>query len=387
MKNYLLLCVFVYGALSLAMDNEVIQKEYFLNVSFIVIPDDGVQESHVCSEKCIQYADNIVNASVLGVDVNSWFSGVKATYASSCEQRQHTGDTKKAITDLQKISSDIPEHCHAQSFFEKLQIKNIHVAYLFNTLINSRVLELKNVTGYTLDDVLNSEKTISGLSKQMNNFIYLSAQKQYEQEMFLDKSMTEIPFDEAEKEIHFTSLKSWRASEIDTISIVVNGNYVKGISLFFKSVFWDVINGSVIDEEKNNCRIEDFSNYPSCRKNSYVYTNNYLVVHGLGAQLPSASKTLTTFKQLRRSSLDESVLVPVVKLSKILLFQRPTFTSSLCKRALENSNSVKELESLRDCSVVRTLQGFTASNLAEKINSKIQHMKSSRYCGMNRYIC
>ncbi len=134
-----------------------------------------------------------------------------------------------------------------------------------------------------------------------------------------------------------------------------------------------------------NEEIEDFSNYPFCSKNSHVFTNNCLVVYGLDAKLPSASKTLTTFKELRRSSLDESVVVPTVKLSEILLFQRPTFTSSLCKRALENSKNVKELETLRNCSTIKTLQGFIASNLAEKIKSKIEDMNATRYLVLENF--
>ncbi len=357
MKNYCVLMALVCSAFLCAMDGRE---------SSIGAQEDPVKS--ICDK---------IDKDILGVDPDGLCKWIQGSCASVCKSYSFAGKPQEAITQLSKIESYIPSLWCDRETFQRLKSSHWLVHYLLYELVRDKVRQLNAVTGSTIDDVLNVDKPIPGLSPQMSKFINQSAHDSYVKTKLLDQPIEKFYFDNENNEIHYQHLKAWDAGEVYTLVVPKDGTCVKGITGNAKSIAWCLEKGQV---DQNH--VQETHQFPlkpdelQCFKDGYIIKDDYLVVLG-NTSLPGIKSI--TFSVLERNKLASARRM--YKESEIFLLKKPDPTSLACQIALCNcsrSSDTKELMKLKNSQAAQSFKGFPQRNLFEKIDTEIKSIASVR---------
>ncbi len=354
MKNYYVLVALMNSAFLCAMELHSGLKQ-----------DDPVE--NICYE---------IDKNILKIDPNAWNKRVIGSYAAYCKRPEFTGNPEKVINLLGEVEKYVPQEHRNDTVFQKLQSHWL-VYYLLCELVADRVRQLNAVTGSTIDDLLDANKLIPGLSSQMSRFINQSAHSSYAQSRLLDKPVDEFNFGNEDEEIHYTHLNAWGAGEVYMLVVPKEGACVNGITRNSKHLVWSLENGK--ENQDHARKIFQFplnAGEQECFKDQYIVNNNYLIVLG-NAGLSGIHFAVSPVLELNKTAAAKNRMW---KGSEIFLFKKPTLASRLCQKALWNcsenpycsrSTDKGELGKLRGSKAAQGLRGFVQDNLFMKIDTRI----------------
>jgi hypothetical protein len=344
-------------------------KSYYVLLALVCSAFLGAMNGRECSIggqlDPIKDICNKIDQDILGVNPDGWCKRIVGSYASVSKSYSFADKPQEAIEQLSKIENYIPHLWHDQGTFQRLKSSHWLVHYLLYELVQDKVRQLNAVKGSTIDDVLNVDKPIPGLSPQMSKFINQSAHSSYAQSRLLDKPVEDIWFDTEADEIHYAHLNGWGAGEVCTLLIPAKGKYVKGVTSRGKSILWSMEDGMQSDD----C-VPFSAEESQCFTNGYLIKNDYLAVLG-NAGLYGIYSTISPVLDRNKAGSGKYMF----KESEIFLFKRPTLASRLCQKALWNcsrSSDKEELMKLKNSQAAQGLKGFVQRNLFTKIDTEIK---------------
>lgn len=305
-----------------------------------------------------------IDKQILGITDSAWYTPMVGSCASFYKSFSFTNNPDEAHSQLSKVELVIQEatnnHQWHSLLFETLHKNHWHFAYLVNAMVKSEVGKLHQITGSTIDDMLNTCKQIRGLSSLLSTFIHERAQECYAQEVGLDKSLFDIHFGGAngdQDEIHFAALEAV-THEPRKLVMYDNGKYIRSIAPWGQQGFWDTATAMETDKD-----FSSFKDDKQCFAGTYLINADESVLAMCGDPDKLAWRLRLIVKKYRQSHRDAK---------RAMLFVRPTLTSWLCQQAyLRNKDNKKELNTLYDSNAVKSIQGFPKTNLLGLIHKVI----------------
>jgi hypothetical protein len=108
-----------------------------------------------------------------GLNEDSWFRSMRGAFWSHYDGTRV--DREKALAELGKIESLIPPVCRTGLFFAELENRHQYVYDIIHNLVKSEAQKFGQVSGSTIDNVMNEEKKIADLSSALSRFINIKA--------------------------------------------------------------------------------------------------------------------------------------------------------------------------------------------------------------------
>ncbi len=356
MKNYCLLLVLSINIFSFGMD------EVVLEVNQTHIQQDQIDES-------VTVLCSIIDAELLGINPNS----VGRSFIRLCKShyKSFSLSIQEVVEELKAIQSYMCKQS-ADLIFAELVLQHSYFSQLVNKLVAVEVQNLKEVNGFTLDSMLDFDRTLYGLSEDLNKFIHKKIQETYSDEICIGESIEDLAWDK-EHDIHYTVLSGHTSAiDIRNGSLLVSecGKFLKGTDMRNNVIVWDMQDGITcndIDGEwvryKRGCHFFD----SECIRDK---NDEYVVTSGMPLALGSAG--LHTLQYEVKSCYAYPVL---------LLLKRPTIASSASLQAFDNScGNFPALKALQKSQAVKQLEleGFTGRKLNKLITTERKRLKLER---------
>lgn len=348
----------------------IIQKKYYILALLMsgafscVVSMDKEQANTQTLFECLR--DKIDED--LGVK-NSWVRSLAGAYASRSKASQL--DMQGATYELDKIESYVPATYSKSSIYEHLWNKHVYFYALINKLAEHESAQFQNVTGSTIDQLIDPQRKITGLSEVMNSFVQQKVRPFVFDRLNCRLADQHIFFDGLD--IHLKPLFAEKYVNVARGNLLTStdGKYAKSTDDASNSIIWNLESGCHENIDDRDIIWERLSN----RRESYdndavidrvdrhaIFTNARY--HTLLASYP---RDITFAKESDNGGY------------LMVLFKKPTKESRLCNAAFKNSRGNREeLLHLLNSETLKKVEGFPAENLKLLINKELSGMQQAK---------
>jgi hypothetical protein len=323
-------------------------------------------------EQSVQEVCNKIDENFLGITPNGWFIPFNwfiPFIGAVCSTIKSFNLSKEtAACNLQIIASYIRSYSNKKAIFKALVKKHWLVHFLIQNLIQAKLNEFQNVTGFTIDALYKPD--FSNDSADMETMIYTQASDYYFREAGIREPIYEIP--NKNNDIHFTVLYG-HTDDIDPNSLIMSsdGNYLKTKDYNKKSIIWDTKNGIKTNVKNKQINWSSGPNYGDFTCDQY---RNYLAIS-------IKNSGIATGEDHAPSSLEEmempGKLRVIVDHSKpaIVLYKRSQEISHLCQNAFHKSkDDLAGLTALLNSNSIKQIEGFPQKNLQKLIEERVSQL-------------
>ena len=312
--------------------------------------------SLMCSSVCLFSMDirvetevekvhNRIDSELLKVNKNMCCKWLFGTLLSVNTIRFLSDEQK--IKELDTIEGYITSE-DKEAVLTKLERKHLYVSSLLDNLVDIKFREIQNVTGFTVDILLNPP-TENGVKR----LVHKRALEKYFDVAGINKLMAHV-FLNKELDIHCTDLCEHKSPiQQDLLAMSADGKYLLSTDNAGKEKVWDIQQAEKINLERSQRQAIQF-NFGKWQKSTSLF--------GYYSSFHDAVDKDDQYYATEGKPFGEYF--------PVLLWKRPTKKSYLCHRALLNSsNKPGELHALRCSHSFAAIEGFPKTNLEKKINS------------------
>jgi hypothetical protein len=309
---------------------------YFLMCSSVVLFAMDIEVENVRDK---------IDSELLGINKNSCCKRLLGTLFSlsmSCGLSK-----EKAFTEMQKIELYITSD-DKETVLEQLEKRHWYIYYVLNGLIDIKVREIQNVTGSTVDALLNLP-TENGLQR----LVHKRALQKYFDDAGIDKPLAHL-FLNKESDIHCTALCEHTCPiKQDMLAISEDSTYLLSTDNAGKEKIWDLRQAERVSLQESERQAIQWK-FGKWQKSTSIF--------GYYSPLHDAVDKNDQYYATEGNPLGEQY--------PVLLWKRPTEKSYLCHEALLNSSKKpNEVEALLQSKSFTAIEGFPKTNLAKKINA------------------
>jgi len=342
-------------------------------LSFVSVSMFSMESYNFSTFQVINEIHNKIDEDHLGITKNTWCKRVVGSYRSLYKGYYLTNEQVR--DEMELIEGYIPGN-NKELVLEKLEKQHWYVNYLLQASLTSKIKEIENVKGSTVD-ILYNPTTQEGFKRM----VHVRALQKYFDESRIKRSLfCGVPMGKL-GDIHWILLYGHQ-KKIDPTSLCMSydGKYLQSKDEDnSEKIIWDMEQGI----KTNFSGVESTFNDIQWRKSKYAGLGRFCVV----------DKTDNYFAEVYTHLVDTGENGPIrhvweigqasnipVRIEKnepaVILFTRPKEMSYLCQEAYYNSkHDLQELAALHKSKSFEDIQGYPKNNLEQRIKERIKELE------------